>query len=416
MYRFPYLVLAIILFTSTVAGCRIDSPDTTAPEPTILTVPVIKPRRLSEFSYPVIFYGRIQTARRTSLAFEIPGQITELLMDEGETITAGKPVARLDTSILEAERKKLLSSKTVEQTILRRLKKGERDEVISAARAMVSRMDAELEQAVRDRDRLEILKAKKVASVSEYEGALFKAKSLKASLDAAKARLLELETGTREEDIEAQNNRILELDAQIAVMDSRIDKAILSAPFTAHVIQRMVDEGAVVQEGQPVLILSEADQYEARFSVPVTQLDEAKAAKSIFVSKKEVTIKKVRMISSLSDDTRTVDVIFSLNENESVIEGQTCSLKLTERVNTTCIKLPLSALVPSVRGLWSIYCLKKDDSSENYRVLREDLTINHSDGDSVFVETAIPDGSLVVSKGTHKLVPGMLVQLKDVEP
>lgn len=409
------LFLSLIsLYFATIIGC---SQNPTAKSfPSVIPVTVIKAKNLSEFSFPIKFFGRIQSARRISLAFEIPGQVTTLHVDEGEVVKAGDTIARLDTSILVAERNKLLASKSVEETILRRLEKGERDEVITAARAMVRKIDAELEHATRESERTKRLRDQNAVSESEFEMAYFNAKSLKASLDAAKARLSKLEAGTREEDIEVQKNRILELDAQVAVVNARIEKAVLTAPFKAHVVRRMVDEGAVVKEGQTVLMLSEADRYEARFSVPITQIEEAEATKTIFIKGKNVPVQKARTISSVSPKTRTIDVVFTLEPSLKVIEGQTCSLELTEKVNRTCVKLPVSALVPSIRGLWSVYRLEKKNESQHFRVIRVEATIHHTDGDHVFVETTLPDYSLIVRDGVHKLVPGMVVRVKEGEP
>lgn len=416
MRRDSCFLLAFMLVGSSIMGCGREASDTPVPERTILPVAVRKITSSSDFSFPITFYGRIQPARRTSLAFEIPGQITELLVDEGEQIEAGEPVARQDTSILEAERKRLVAKKEVEQTILRRLERGEREEVIAAARAMVNKLAAELEQANRDRDRLEKLIGQDAVSESAYESALFSAKSLEASWGVSKARLLELETGTREEDIEAQSNRILELDAQVSVLDARIKKAVLVAPFTAHVVNRIVDEGAVVREGESILILTEAEQYEARFSVPVNQLDEAETTREIYVTGDAIPVENVRTIARVSADARTIDVVYTLASNTKVIVGQTCTLHLTEKVNTKCVELPISALVPSVRGLWSVYRLDRNGESNNFRIIREDVTVNHSDGDRVFIESSLPDGSLVISDGVHKLVPGMHVRIKGGQP
>lgn len=410
------LTLALGLLAATIAGCGRAAPGTSRIASNVLPVRAIKTNTQEAFSYPIAFYGRIQPTRSVSLAFEIPGQITELLVDEGDTTRAGETLARLDTSILDAERKRFLATKLVEQAVLRRLKNGEREEVIAAARATVSKFVAELEQAVRERERFKKLREGNTATESEYEAAFFTAKSLQASLDAAKARLLELERGTREEDIEAQENRILELDAQVAVLDARIQKAALNAPFAANILKRLVDEGAVVQDGEPVFGISEAQRHEARFSVPVQQLEEARLTTTVIVDGNQVPVQRVRTISSVSDATRTVDVIFTLAPDANVIAGQTCTLDLTERSETPCVELPVASLVPSVRGLWSVYRLQKQADTDNFLIVREEVTIHHTNGDRVFVETSLPDGSLVVGDGVHKLVPGMVVRLTEGEP
>ncbi|GAB5445120.1 MAG: efflux RND transporter periplasmic adaptor subunit [Fuerstiella sp.] len=364
------------------------------------------------FTYPITYYGRIQAARRTPVSFEIPGRITEILVDEGEVVEEGSVVARLDTTILDSERTKLLARKSVEQTLLSRLENGERAEVIAAARATLSKLEAELEQANRDRDRIRKLRSRAAVAESEYDLALFSARSAQASRDAAQARLQELEAGSRDEDIQAQKNRLRELDAMFALLDARIKKADLLSPFRAHVVGRLVDEGVVVQEGQPVLDLSETGVYEARFSVPFALLEQAKSTFTVSVSGRKVPVQDVRTIPAVSDNTRTVDVIYVLDRNYGLVEGRTCTLDLTTQVATPCFEFPISALAPSIRGLWSVFRLEPQKGQKYFRVIREEVMVNHSDGRRVFVECALPDGALIVSEGVHKLVPGMTVRLE----
>jgi multidrug efflux pump subunit AcrA (membrane-fusion protein) len=53
------------------------------------------------------FTGRLEPARRTSIAFERGGLVTAVLHDEGEFVTTGTLLARLDTAELETGRRLL---------------------------------------------------------------------------------------------------------------------------------------------------------------------------------------------------------------------------------------------------------------------------------------------------------------------
>ncbi len=413
MWNRLFLAVGLWSFTTALIGCGQSFSREPDNKPVVLPATVIRTQTQSEYSFSITFYGRIQSVRRSLLSFEVPGQIISLLIDEGETVKVNQLIARLDTSILEAEKQKLIASIKVEQSILLRLENGEREEVIAAAHAMVMRMEAETERANLDRDRVKKLRIQNATTQTEYEEALYEARSLQASLDAAKARFRELESGTRSEDVETQKNRINELDAQVDLVNVRIQKADLAAPFAAHVMKRLVDEGTVVRGGEPVFAIAEFEQLEARFSVPIEQLAEAKTATSVHVGGVNHPVKKSRVIPSVSPRTRTVDIVFHLKQSKNIIEGQACTLTLVETVRTRCIKLPISALVPSLRGLWSCYRLEKEKSTNAFRVIREELTVNHTDGDQVFVEASLPDDSVIVCEGAHKLVPGMLVHPKD---
>jgi membrane fusion protein, multidrug efflux system len=50
------------------------------------------------------FTGRVEAAARTDLGFKLSGRITEVLVEEGDVVSEGTVLARLDTSALIPER------------------------------------------------------------------------------------------------------------------------------------------------------------------------------------------------------------------------------------------------------------------------------------------------------------------------
>ena len=410
MKRFSLSIASVILFIAA-TGCSEDVASKGTEDTTTVTVQAIRANRLSEYSYLQHFFGKIQPSQRTALSFEIPGQVVNLSFDEGDVVEAGESVAVLDTAILESQKRQVLAKKQVEMMILQRLEAGERKEVVEAARALVRKTKAELQQVSLERDRLESLIPNNAVTKTEYEAAVYRAESLEAAVDVAKARLKELENGTREEDVAAQRNRIAALDAEAAALDTRMAKAVLKAPFSANITKRLVDDGAVVNEGQPVFAISEKHRPEARFSVPKAQLEQAKTVSEIEVGDRTFSVRKQRLVPSVSRDTRTVDVVYELEFEADVMEGETCRLSLSEIVRLECVELPLSALVPSIRGLWSCYSLKEIAASDFYLVTRVDLTVYHTSGEKVYAQTSLSDGALVVTEGVHKIVPGMSVRI-----
>ncbi|MEL6794546.1 MAG: efflux RND transporter periplasmic adaptor subunit, partial [Pseudomonadota bacterium] len=152
------------------------------------------------------FPGQIQAGQRTVMAFEDAGQVAEIMVDEGDSVAVGDPVARLDTRLLEAERARLVASRGA--------------------------MEAQAELARRTSDRQEALRERGHASSQ--------------TLDDITLRLAEATA------------RIAEIDAAIAAIDVRLDKAVLTAPFDADVAERMIDTGSMASPGAPVASLVEA--------------------------------------------------------------------------------------------------------------------------------------------------------------
>ena len=97
---------------------------------------------------------------------------------------------------------------------------------------------------------------------------------------------------------------------------------------------------------------------------------------------------------------------------DELVPGVTCTLTITKQVETECVELPLSALVPSIRGLWSCHHLVPlNNAAAEYEVKRCDVSVVHTNGQRVYVATTLPDGAMVVRHGNHKLVPGTRVRI-----
>lgn len=416
-FRFVFLI-ALATSTLLVSGCTPSTGDA-PPKTTILPVSATEVRRQTSFVYPITYYGRVEPARHAALSFERPGRLDEVLVDEGRFIAAGEVIARLDTSALEAEKELLVTHRKTESLILDRLQQGERTEVIAASRAEAMRLEVELRRMQAEKDRAEQVYASKAISRADYDHAQFSYKAAVFALERARQRVEELESGSRTEDVDAQANRVATIDAQQNQLQVQFDKSVLLAPFDGVCVRRMQDEGVTLSAGQVVLEINEANQLEARFSIPQRNVELVASAKCLQINGHRHATSNARAISKVDDMTRTVDVVMPLQVNSKirVLPGQTCTLVVDKRVEVDCIALPISALVASVRGLWSCYRLQPNlDDDQTYTVEKVEVSIIHTDGVRAFVSSALSDRSLIVPDGVHRIVPGMQVRIVDDQP
>ena len=417
-FRLLFLVAAtapLLLFS----GCEKKGIGYSPPKVTILPVSAMAVRRQNSFVYPITYYGRIEAARTAALSFELAGLLREVSVDEGRLIAAGTVLARLDTSALEADRTVLLTNRQTESSLLDRLKRGERDEVIQAARSAVDHSIIEMNRAEAKYTREKATYEARSTSREDYQDAVFDYQAKIELVKQARERLRELESGTRSEDIEAQESRVAAIDAQLQQLDVKFEKSLLKAPFDGVCIERVQDEGVTLTPGQTVLRINEANRLEARFSIPQSNLDLVSLAEYLEVGGNPYPIVQRRAISQVDAITRTVDIVIPLTipEGDRVLPGQTCTVTLAKRVEADCFELPISALVASVRGLWSCYQLVPVSEGDSvYNVVKVELTVIHTDGVRAFVSSSLPDQALVIPDGVHKVVPGMQVRIVDELP
>ncbi len=86
-------------------------------------------------------------ARTVNLAPEVGGQVLELWAEEGQRVSAGQPLLRLDDTLLVAQREQILAAVQAAEAQLALLEAGARDEQITAAEAQLAGAQANLRAA-----------------------------------------------------------------------------------------------------------------------------------------------------------------------------------------------------------------------------------------------------------------------------
>jgi len=99
--------------------------------------------------------GSILPASEVTLPFQVGGQVSQVLVQEGEHVQKGQALARLDTSELELQVRSAEAALAAAQAQLDQLAAGPRSEEVSAAEANLGSAQAALNGATADRQRLE---------------------------------------------------------------------------------------------------------------------------------------------------------------------------------------------------------------------------------------------------------------------
>lgn len=196
----------------------------------IIPVKTMKIKPVESYQVPRTYTGEIAARRSSELGFERSGQLVVVAVDEGNRVKIGTPLATLDTSNLEAERRRLLAQRLQAIAQLQELQAGPRTERIAAARASVTEVSEQLELARAKHSRRKALYAEGAISREQLDEVAFEASALTARLDEATSNLEELLAGTRSEQIAAQTGMVRQLDASIASIEIDLVKSTIKAP------------------------------------------------------------------------------------------------------------------------------------------------------------------------------------------
>ncbi|MCO6450937.1 MAG: efflux RND transporter periplasmic adaptor subunit [Caldilineales bacterium] len=322
--KLPILALAAMMM-ALLAACSANIPnplaqDTPTPIPTVALSPTATPAVLSmpvaatgsESGRPtraldgsLTYNAEILPESQVPVVSEVAGQLLEVNVDTGDHIQTGDVLARIDTTLLEAQRAQAEAGLQAAQAQLELATADPEDTDLEAARAAVRAAEegyqrarqgasaedlrlaqiqvrqaeemVKLAQSAYDRisgqpfagmmpESLQLQQATLglEAAQTQYEKAQKGATAdviagAYAQLAGARAQLARLEEGAKPEQIKAAEAGVKQAETALYLAQTQVDKANVKAPIDGVVAQVMSAQGSMTGPGNPVVILLSED-------------------------------------------------------------------------------------------------------------------------------------------------------------
>ena len=353
------VALAVLLTLGGTALIKANKVTTTSAERTPMPVAATTYREQTSYVREATYLGVVRAGSDSVLGFEVAGVLTSLTATEGMRVSAGDVLAQLGIDRRQAR--------------------------LDAAIAAYDRVVAERGQAEARADRIASLIKDGSASQQDYDDARFATQALAAAESAAAAQ---------------RQSAQLELE-----------KSTLLAPYEAVVAERLVQTGAVVAPGTPVMRLVTATGREAHVGVPPHVARKLITGNPYTLSLQSEQVTAV--LRSIRDDidsaTLTVGAVFDMPDDTSVAVGESAALQVAETVGSSGGWLPVTSLLEASRGLWDVLTITPD-SEGRQRARRESVEILYTRGSEVFVRGTLPPEASVVASGLQRISPGDLVE------
>ncbi len=227
--------------------------------------------------------GHIE-ATETDLAFKVPGIITKINFQEGDSIKAGEVVAELDAQDLRDEVAAAQARVKAAEAVLARLLAGSRPQEIAEARAAVLQAQADLENKRLDYERMESLLARRAVAVSRRDNARAAYLMAQEMLRRTQEQYSLVKEGPRREDIDQARAELKQTKASLELARTRLDYATLRAPVNGVVLTRPAEPGEVAAVGSIVLTTADLDNVYAEVYVPESELGRVRLGQTATVS------------------------------------------------------------------------------------------------------------------------------------
>lgn len=200
-------------------------------------------------------YGNVDI-REVKLAFKDAERIRAVFVEEGDAVSQGQVLAELETHRLRKSIEATRASMRAQEFVVQRLKNGSRPEEISASRAKVDQLRAELTLAERTLRRQHQLLRTGATTQQEVDDSQASHDVATERLVAAREELKLLEAGPRWEEISEAEAKLAMLQAELAQLEVVLEDSVLRAPRDATVRNRNLEPGDMASSQRPVFSLA----------------------------------------------------------------------------------------------------------------------------------------------------------------
>jgi len=216
-------------------------------------------------------YGTIDI-RDANLAFTEQERVTEVLVDEGDSVSAGQVLARQNTDRLKAAIAETEARIAAEKQVIARLKAGFRSQEIAQAQAEVEAARVQVVNAEQVFNRVNATSRTGATSQQDLDDAKARLMVDKAQLKVMEKKLDLVLEGSRKEDIAAAEHQLEALEANLQLLTVRFADMTLTAPAGGIIQSRILEPGEMASPTKPVFTLALTDPKWVRAYLPEPQL------------------------------------------------------------------------------------------------------------------------------------------------
>jgi HlyD family secretion protein len=204
-------------------------------------------------------FGNIE-AEEVVVGAQTSGQLLQFLPEEGTRLSAGDPVAVVDTGPLALQRQQIVAQQAASSS--KQSEVGQQIDVLEVQRQV----------AERNYQRMQRLFAEQGATAQQLDNAEREYKTLAAQIEATRVQR------------QTAGHDLVSTDARLAQIDDQIRRSRVTNPKTGTVLATYVRTGEMVQNGQALYRIAGLDTLDLRAYVTEPQLSAVKIGSRVQVS------------------------------------------------------------------------------------------------------------------------------------
>lgn len=360
---------------------------------------------------PKEYIGTTEPIKQVTLKSQAEGQILSLTVDIGDRVTKDQVIAQLDDTLFKAR----LYKAEAELASLNSAVTQAQADVISA-QAQVKANEIQLTQAKIDAKRLEELYHEGAIAKREVELAQTQAKTAQQTVIASQSQV-----NVRQAAVKTAMGKITSQKAIIQEEKKRLDYTQIKAPSSGYVLEKLTEQGNLIQSGGEVIKIGDFSQVKVTLAVSELDLENIALGKSVnvildaFPSQKFTGVIN-RISPSADQNSRQIPIEILLSNPEQKINGGLLArIKITNN-NNPPILIPETALkINNPRGnTFSNTVFILSQNNQQTKVISRQVILGKSNNGRVEILNGLTTLDRIVVRSSDKLENGSIVRLSAI--
>jgi len=324
-----------------------------SPEPVAVKLAQAGERRVDR---TISVTGSLHADETVTVSSEVPGRVSEILVDFGQRVRKGEVIAELDKQEfnLQVER----SRASLAQALARVGLDPHQEEATPESTPAIRQAQAQFEDARSKYESAQRLFRSGDISAerhTEQEKAL---RSRQAGLDAAR------------DELRTQLAAIRALRAEVGLARKRLQDATLRAPFDGAVSARLVSAGQYMKENTPIVTLVKTHPLRLRVDIPESAAGEARVGSSLTFTTEAAPGREMHAVvrevnPTLDPRSRSLTAEARLVESDARLRpGVFVQVRLVVARSAALVTVPAEALY-TVAGLTKVFVIRNERAVEH---------------------------------------------------